>query len=224
MNAAIATVPLVGDEINLSDKDIARFWSKVDKINSPLPDQSNPHYAGLERCWVWTACKTGAGYGQLCINGKMILTHRIAWTLEYGRIPVDESYNGTLVCHRCDNPKCCRADHLFLGTTKDNMRDKVAKGRSNPASGDRNGARTQPWSRARGETHGTRTRPDRIARGEARGLAKLTDAEVVIARDMYAAGGYSHRSLAAHFNVSHVTIGCAIRGDTWSHVPKEDWI
>ncbi len=51
-------------------------------------------------------------------------THRIAYELTYGPIPP-----GLLVCHRCDNPPCCRPDHLFLGDKRANALDCVAKGR-----------------------------------------------------------------------------------------------
>jgi hypothetical protein len=33
------------------------------------------------------------------------------------------------ICHRCDNPRCVRLDHLFSGTASDNMQDANSKGR-----------------------------------------------------------------------------------------------
>jgi hypothetical protein len=48
----------------------------------------------------------------------------MAYELTYGPIP-----DGMLVLHRCDNPPCCRPDHLFLGTNADNSADKVQKKR-----------------------------------------------------------------------------------------------
>lgn len=33
------------------------------------------------------------------------------------------------VCHRCDNPPCCRIDHLFLGSPSQNIQDALLKGR-----------------------------------------------------------------------------------------------
>lgn len=36
---------------------------------------------------------------------------------------------GMQVLHRCDVPYCVNPEHLFLGTDKENHRDKTAKGR-----------------------------------------------------------------------------------------------
>ncbi len=36
---------------------------------------------------------------------------------------------GECICHHCDNPPCCRVDHLFRGSHAANARDKVRKGR-----------------------------------------------------------------------------------------------
>jgi len=50
--------------------------------------------------------------------------HRVVFEECHGPIP-----DGMYVCHTCDNPPCINIDHLFLGTPRDNMLDKVAKGR-----------------------------------------------------------------------------------------------
>lgn len=47
------------------------------------------------------------------------------WTAIHGDIPA-----GKIVLHRCDNPKCCRPDHLQIGTIADNNHDRDAKGRT----------------------------------------------------------------------------------------------
>lgn len=48
----------------------------------------------------------------------------MAYELEFGPIP-----DGLFVLHRCDNRRCVRGDHLFLGTCQDNHDDARAKGR-----------------------------------------------------------------------------------------------
>jgi hypothetical protein len=76
-------------------------------------------------CWPWTGSTAHGGYGHFRWDGKLTGTHRVAWTIAYGSIPKD-----LCVLHRCDNPPCCRPDHLFLGTHAENGQDRAAKGRS----------------------------------------------------------------------------------------------
>lgn len=57
---------------------------------------------------------------------KLISVSREWWTMHNGDIPL-----GLYVCHHCDNPKCFRIDHLFLGTPADNIYDMNNKKRCN---------------------------------------------------------------------------------------------
>lgn len=76
-------------------------------------------------CMEWKLSVTNKGYGRLRDGNKMKRAHRESYKVFVGNIP-----NGMFVCHKCDNPKCINPDHLFLGTSYDNMRDMVAKGRN----------------------------------------------------------------------------------------------
>lgn len=85
----------------------------------------------LNGCWIWTGGHKGhwgnkMDYG---IFGNMLgdryqTAHKASWFIHYGEIP-----EGMDVCHKCDNPRCCNPDHLFLGTHTENMRDMISKGR-----------------------------------------------------------------------------------------------
>ena len=95
--------------LKLTDKDLKRFWDKVNKTKD---------------CWNWTASKTKQGYGRFKLNGKLESPHIISYQLHNQK----ETTNFD-VCHKCDNPSCVNPDHLFLGSRGDNMRDCMAKGR-----------------------------------------------------------------------------------------------
>lgn len=110
-----------------------RFWKKINK-NGKIPK----HQRHLGKCWKWTASCDENGYGQIgrCFGIKMLLpirAHAASWILHYGPIPC-----GLEVCHSCDNPNCCRPEHLFVGTRKANMEDCKKKLRH--AFGERQGA------------------------------------------------------------------------------------
>lgn len=78
-----------------------------------------------EGCWEWQGpTGTNNGYGKTTFAGQYGLAHRVAWEVTHGEIP-----DGMKVLHRCDNPLCCRPDHLWLGTQADNVRDREQKKR-----------------------------------------------------------------------------------------------
>ncbi len=94
----------------LSDSQAHRFWMNVDRV-----------WDDDTFCWEWLGCLSN-GYGQISLGGENFGAHRVAYQLEYG------SLSGTdVVCHTCDNRRCCRPSHLFRGTQYDNMDDMRSK-------------------------------------------------------------------------------------------------
>lgn len=80
-------------------------------------------------CWNWQGSINTGGYGTLTVRGKTRTLHRLNYSRFIGKIPA-----GICVLHKCDNPRCCNPEHLFLGTQADNVRDMCAKGRARTAS------------------------------------------------------------------------------------------
>jgi Autographiviridae endonuclease len=100
-----------------------KFWAKVRRSKD---------------CWEWTGQPNANGYGAFhwWAHGKSRATqaHRVSWFLTHGPIPAD-----MYVLHMCDNRKCVRPSHLFLGTQQDNIKDMHAKHRwkmNNPSRRD----------------------------------------------------------------------------------------
>ena len=87
---------------------------------------------GLKIAWDWIGAIKSNGYGHFIVHGHTILAHRYAYVAAHQEaIP-----EGILVCHHCDNRRCCNPNHLFLGSNKENLQDMVVKGRKNQVSGE----------------------------------------------------------------------------------------
>lgn len=145
------------------EQHIERFWSKVNK-NGSIP----VHMPHLGNCWEWTAaCRGSMGYGVKFWEHKHQYTHRISWMIHFGEIPMN-----LRVLHKCDNPKCVRPEHLFLGTQQDNVDDMAKKGR-----------------KVIGDHYSNR-------KGECNPKAKVTNAQVLEIRKRFTNGDDRH--LLAH--------------------------
>lgn len=150
-----------------------RFWAKTKR---------DPETG----CRIWQAGFFTDGYGAFQMGGKVRRAHTVAWELTNGPVP-----KGMKVCHYCpggDNPACSEPSHLWLGTSGDNMKDMVAKGRACRTSG------SDRWS------------------------SKLTEAIVSDIRDRYAAGGETYESLATEYGVTFQNVWHIVQRKTWQHV------
>lgn len=158
-----------------------RFWALVKKTT----DNS---------CWEWQGRRNEqrGGYGTFSpARGRDYRAHRFAWELTHGAIP-----DGTDVCHSCDNPPCCRPDHLFLGDAAANVADMVSKGRSTT-----------------GSTHGL----SKLTEAQVIEIRRRYDAAPKTPRGRVL-GPDSQPKLAKEFNVSTMTIGLITQRKTWLHV------
>ncbi len=171
MSAVYATLPEL-----LTISHVEAFWEKVQ--------------VG-EGCWNWQASVDGGGYGTCPVKvpktrqNVYLKAHRFSWLLQVGGIP-----HGLWVLHKCDNRRCVNPEHLFLGTSLDNVTDMIKKGRD----------------KRRG------------VKGEEHYLSKLTPNSVCEIRSLYAKGHHSQRSLAKEFCVSRRNIRSILNRNSWGHL------
>lgn len=99
-----------------------RFWARVQVRH----DQTS--------CWEWQGAIDRDGYGRF--NARLAggcrgdAAHRVVWRMTEGPIP-----EGLQILHHCDNRKCVRPSHLYAGTTQDNTRDMMSRGRHRNGQG-----------------------------------------------------------------------------------------
>jgi hypothetical protein len=84
----------------LTDAQLQRFWSRVDKTDS---------------CWVWRNAPA-PGYGTIGFGGRNFMAHRVSWELTHGPIP-----RGLVVDHLCRNPSCVNPAHLECVRQRENV-------------------------------------------------------------------------------------------------------
>ena len=81
---------------DMTDKDIARFWSKVDKSGD---------------CWIWTGSKSRNShdkkYGDMHFIDRVVRAHRFSYALAHGECPTKLQID-----HKCRNTLCVNPDHL----------------------------------------------------------------------------------------------------------------
>ena len=138
-------------------------------------------------CYPWPLSIGGPGYGQWGANSRVYTAHRVSYALHVGDVT-----DGMHVCHSCDNRRCIRPSHLFLGTPADNMHDKERKGRG-----------TKPPTR----------------RGPDNNKTKLTATDVLAIRRDYSLGQVTQYELASRYGVSQPAIQSIIKRRNWKHIP-----
>lgn len=166
-----------------------RFWTMVDLA---------PGQGPKGECWEWRGLRfPRTQYGRFHSGKRPFRAHRLAYFFCYGDWP------DLLICHECDNPPCCRPDHLFAGTSAQNQTDAKNKGRI--MAGDRHYLRRDPC-RVQGEKHPR---------------ARLNAEIVRELRRLYATGSYTYTQLTKtyeHLGISWIGIYLAVRGFSWRHV------
>ncbi len=77
-------------------------------------------------CLLWTGALSEKGYALVWFQGRKRRLIRVIFKLTHGRWPRKDRE----VLHSCDTRPCNEPSHLREGTTRQNARDRQAKGRT----------------------------------------------------------------------------------------------
>lgn len=146
-------------------------------------------------CSMWIAGLDKDGYGQASLRNKNIRAHRLSYLVNKGSIP-----EGMVVMHSCDVPCCINPDHLSIGSSYQNTRDKIEKGRNRVSSGNEHYMRKTPGMRA----------------GDKCPTAKLSSSDVEEIKRLMASGT-AQTKIAEKYGVSRTCISAISTGRNWKH-------
>lgn len=90
----------------------ARLEDRIDK-NGPIPLWR----PDLGECWVWMGSLQTSGHGQLRVDGRLMMVHRLSYAEALGEIP-----EGLDLDHLCRNERCCNPGHLEPVSHEENSR------------------------------------------------------------------------------------------------------
>lgn len=111
---------------------VARGSTLTEKLDA-LSDRSG----GPSACWPWTGSISHQGsttnlpYGNLLHDGRQRGAHVWAYIAVNGEPPEGKPF----VLHTCDNSVCVNPAHLYAGTHRRNMADKVERDRQSRQPG-----------------------------------------------------------------------------------------
>jgi hypothetical protein len=109
-------VPLMRERFyRVPARDVDDAISALNKVFGPKPDHG---------CWTRSNADL-TQYQGIRIGDTTYRAHRLSYMLFRQPIPY-----GWVVCHLCDTPGCISPDHLRLGTSDDNSRDRARKNRT----------------------------------------------------------------------------------------------
>jgi len=97
----------------------------VDKVKALEALKRHTQY--INDCWVFTGSTSGRGYGQVRINNRLYMAHRLSAHI-HKDFDLNDEEHFILHAIECKYRQCWNPEHLRVGTQKDNIKDSIAAG------------------------------------------------------------------------------------------------